>query len=52
MSTRMVTGRAVGGGVWDVAGRTDVGRARANNQDQFLHLNGNAQFAITLRDAE
>jgi hypothetical protein len=25
---------------------------RNNNQDQFLHLNGNAQFAITLRDVE
>lgn len=23
---------------------------RDNNQQQFLHLNGNAQFAITLRD--
>jgi hypothetical protein len=25
---------------------------RNNHQEQFLHLNGNAQFAITLRDAE
>lgn len=25
---------------------------RNNNQEQFLHLSGNAQFAITLRDAE
>ena len=25
---------------------------RTNNQDQFLHLNGNAQFAITLQIAE